>query len=243
MLALGGGLAAVYVPHALRRGHAALLDLKLFRNRGFAAASTTTLLLGIALFGSLILLPLYYQLVRGADALTTGLLLMPQGLGAAVAMPLAGVLTDRIGARVVVPTGVVVALLGTLGLTQVGATTPYLSLAAALFLIGLGLGGTIMPSMAVAFASVSREAVAQATSAINVIQRLAGSIGTALLAVVLQRSLEAHGSAAAPAAAFAHTFWVAAVLVGVALVPALLLPRAQRTRACVAGGVPAGARP
>src|SRR3954471_2863419 len=228
VLALGAVLLALYVPHALRRGQAALLDLTLFRSRGFSAASATTLLLGIALFGSLILLPLYYQLVRGADALATGLLLMPQGLGAAVAMPIAGLLTDRIGARVVVPTGIVVALIGTLGLTQVGATTPYLSLAAALFVIGLGLGGTIMPSMAVAFAAVPREAVAQATSAINVIQRLAGALGAALLAVVLQRSIETEGGgAAARADAFAHTFWVAVVLVAAALVPALLLPRAE----------------
>jgi len=228
--ALGAALVALYVPHALRRGHTALLDLTLFRSRGFAAASATTLLLGIALFGSLILLPLYYQLVRGADALTTGLLLMPQGLGAAVAMPLAGLLTDRSGARVVVPAGIVVALLGTLGLTRVGAATPYLSLAGALFLIGLGLGATIMPSMAVAYGAVPRAGVEQATSAVNVVQRLAASIGTALLAVVLQRSIAARGGGdAAVAEAFAHTFWIALLLVAAALVPALLLPRVART--------------
>ncbi len=250
-LALGLVLLGFFVPHASRRGSSALLDIGLFRSRGFATASATTLLLGIALFGSLILLPLYLQLVRGESALATGLLLMPQGLGAAVAMPLAGWLTDRNGARVVVPTGIALALAGTLGLTQVGASTSYLLLAGALFVIGLGLGSTIMPSMAVAFQTVSREAVAQATSAINVIQRLAGSIGTALLAVVLQRAIEArlpgvHGGIGAIAAlpddrrahattalaeAFAQSFWVALVLVAGALVPALLLPRVRETSA------------
>jgi hypothetical protein len=136
-------------------------------------------------------------------------------------------------------------------LTQVGASTSYLQLAAALFVIGLGLGSTIMPSMAVAFQTVSREAVAQATSAINVIQRLAGSIGTALLAVVLQRAIEArlpgvHGGIGAIAAlpqdrradataalsdAFAQSFWVALALVAAALVPALLLPRLREAPA------------
>src|SRR2546427_554056 len=244
-LACGLTLVALFVPHALKRGHAALLDVGLFRSRGFATASATTLLLGIALFGSLILLPLYYQLVRGESALATGLLLMPQGLGAAVAMPLAGWLTDRNGARVVIPTGIALAIVGTLGLTQVGASTSYAFLAGALFVIGLGLGSTIMPSMAVAFQTVSREAVAQATSAINVIQRLAGSIGTALLAVVLQRAIAArlpgvHGgvgalaalpqgqrthAAAALSSAFAQSFWVALGLVAAALLPALLLPK------------------
>jgi EmrB/QacA subfamily drug resistance transporter len=223
----GVALLALFVPHALRRGPDALLDLTLLRRRGFATACATTLFLGIALFGSLILLPLYYQLVRGETALQTGLLLMPQGLGAALAMPFAGWLTDRSGARAVIPVGIGVALVGTLGLTRLDASTSYAFLAGALFVIGLGLGSTIMPAMAVAFQSVSREAMAQATSTINVVQRLAGSIGTALLAVVLQRELppgETVHALGAQSAAFAHTFWVAVALVAGALVPALLLP-------------------
>jgi EmrB/QacA subfamily drug resistance transporter len=231
-LLVGTALLAVFVVHAVRLGPGALLDLTLFRSRAFAAASATTLLLGIALFGSLILLPLYYQLVRGESALATGLLLMPQGLGAALAMPVAGWLTDRAGGRAVIPAGIAVALAGTLGLTQVGASTSLPFLAGALFVIGLGLGSTIMPAMAVAFQAVPRESVAQATSAINVIQRLAGSIGTALLAVVLQRALAAEHAhtVVAQSSAFAQSFWVALVLVAAALIPALLLPR-MRERA------------
>jgi hypothetical protein len=76
--------------------------------------------------------------------------------------------------------------------------------------------------MAVAYQAVPREAVAQATTTINVVQRIAGSVGTALLAVVLQRSLAAHSTAAD---AFGAAFTVATALVAVALVPALLLPR------------------
>jgi EmrB/QacA subfamily drug resistance transporter len=228
-LLVGATLLALFVAHALRLGPAALLDLTLFRSRAFAAASATTLLLGIALFGSLILLPLYYQLVRGESALATGLLLMPQGLGAALAMPIAGWLTDRGGARAVIPAGIAVAFAGTLGLTQVGASTSLVFLAGALFVIGLGLGSTIMPAMAVAFRAVPRESVAQATSAINVVQRLAGSIGTALLAVVLQRALAAEHAhtVAARSSAFAQSFWVALALVAAALIPALLLPRVR----------------
>ena len=132
--------------------------------------------------------------------------------------------------------------------TQIGAGTSAAVLGGALFLIGLGLGATVMPSMAVAYQSVPREAAADATAAINVIQRIAASIGTALLAVVLQRSIAeripgAGGSlhalpagaraddAASLAAAFGATFWVAAGLVAAALIPALLLPRAERTHA------------
>jgi EmrB/QacA subfamily drug resistance transporter len=249
---IGVGLALVvlFVWHALRRGRAALLDVSLFARRGFAAAAGTNLLVGVALFGALILLPLYYQLVRGESPLSTGLLLMPQGFGAALAMPIAGKLTDEIGARAVIPSGIVLALAGTAAYTQVGADTSYVYLAAALFVIGLGLGATIMPSMAVAYQAVTREAVAHATSTINVIQRIAGSVGTALLAVVLQRSIETNlpgvdggvarlaslsgqtRAQAAPALAdaFGTTFWVALCLVAAALVPALLLPRLRPGR-------------
>jgi EmrB/QacA subfamily drug resistance transporter len=225
-LLAGVALLALFVPHALRLRNDALLDLTLLQNRGFAAACTTTLLLGIALFGALILLPLYYQLVRGESALATGLLLMPQGIGAALAMPVAGWLTDRSGARAVIPLGIVVALVGALGLTRVEGDTSYALLASALFVIGLGLGSTIMPAMAAAFQSVPRDAIEQATSSINVVQRVAGSLGTALLAVVLQRQLPAHS----PATAFARSFWVAVALVALALVPALLLPRRTERR-------------
>jgi EmrB/QacA subfamily drug resistance transporter len=245
LAALLGGLAlvALFIRHALR-SDAPLVDVRLFASRGFATAAATNLVLGIALFGVALLLPLYFQIVRGRSPLDTGLLLLPQGLGAAVAMPIAGSLTDRIGARRVVPAGVLVALVGAGAYTQIGAHTAYWYLAGALFLIGAGLGSTIMPSMAVAYQTVSHEAAAHAASAINVVQRVAGSLGTALLAVVLQRSIQSrlpgfHGGIAqaaalaprakpAVAAAFGTTFWVAFALSAAAIVPALLLPRPRR---------------
>ena len=82
--------------HALRVAEP-LLDVRLFRSASFSAAAVTTFVLGACLFGAMIIMPLYFQLVRGEDAVTTGLLLIPQGIGAAIAMPLAGRLTDRIG--------------------------------------------------------------------------------------------------------------------------------------------------
>ena len=242
----GLALVALFARHALRTENP-LIDVRLFARRGFATASATNLMLGIALFGIALLLPLYFQLIRGSSPLETGLLMIPQGLGAALAMPLAGSLTDRFGARRVVPAGVGLALLGTVAYTQIGATTSYWYLAAALLLVGAGLGSTITPSMAVAYQTLEREAVPRATSAISTIQRIAGSLGTALLAVVLQRAMRSelpgfHGgldqaaalvarepAQAAPplASAFGTTFWVAFALTAAALVPALLLSGRQ----------------
>jgi EmrB/QacA subfamily drug resistance transporter len=247
-LVLGAVLVAAFVLHASGRGRAALLDLALFRERAFSAAAATGILFGISIFGAMILLPLYYQIVRGEGTLSTGLLMAPQGLGAACAMPIAGRLTDRLGAGRIVPFGLVVACLGTAAYTQLGASTSYTFLAAALFVRGLGLGSTMMPAMAAAYQTLSREAVSRATTSLNIIQRVGGSIGTALMAVVLQRRIRAefphapgHGLGALHAApqqaapllahAFSQTFWVALALTAVALAPALLLPmRAPQRR-------------
>src|SRR5262249_40334919 len=149
-LLLGLALVAGFVLHALCSSNP-LLEVRLFRGRGFAPAAATNLTLGVALFGVALLLPLYFQIVRGRSPLETGLLLIPQGLGAALAISIAGALTDKLGARRVVPVGIVLALAGTLAYTQIAINSSYAYLAAALFLIGAGLGATITPSMAPPF--------------------------------------------------------------------------------------------
>jgi EmrB/QacA subfamily drug resistance transporter len=249
LLAVVAGLAltGAFAVYALRAPRP-LLDLRLFSRRGFAAAAVANLALGTALFGAALLLPLYYEIVRGRTPLQTGLLLIPQGLGAALAMSVSGALTDRLGARPVVIGGILAALAGTAAYTQIAADTGYWYLAAALLLIGAGLGATITPSMAAAFASIDRAAIPGATAAIATIQRIAGSAGTVLLAVTLQHAIAArlpgyrggitqaatqaaaHPATVPPAlaAAFGATFWVALALAAAALLPALLLPGRRR---------------
>ena len=247
-LAAGVALVAAFVAHALRSDHP-LIDLRLFRVRAFSAAAGVTLLFGTAMFGAMLLFPLYFQVVRGESPLDAGLLMAPQGLGAAMMMPLSGRLVDRGAAGRVVLCGLPLVALGYATYTQLGADTSYLLLALSLWVAGLGTGATMMPAMAAAYQTLSRAAVPRATTALNIIVRIGGSIGTALFAVVLQRQLTAalpaaprgDGSglgalAALPAAArdhlapaladaFAHAFrWPVAVLL-LALVPALLLPR------------------
>jgi EmrB/QacA subfamily drug resistance transporter len=227
-------LIGLFFWHAAGRGGQALIDVSLLRRRGFGAAAAVNLLLMVALFGSLILIPLYYQQVRHEGTVAIGLLLAPQGLGAALALPLAGRLTDKFGARGVASAGMVLAALGMLAYTQVGPGTSYLYLSAALLVVGAGVGATVVPSMAAAFQALSRAETPRATSALNVIQRLGGAVGTALFAIVLSRQAGAAaggagvGGAGPLAGAFGTTFWVAAGLIAAAVVPALLLPRTRR---------------
>jgi EmrB/QacA subfamily drug resistance transporter len=178
-------LVAAFTMHALRIPRP-LLDMRLFREPVFSAAAATTFLVGAALFGAMILMPLYYQVVRGESALTAGLLMAPQGVGAALAMPVAGRLTDRVGGGRVAVFGLIFATVGTLPWVAVSATSSYAVLGGILVLRGIGIGCTMMPAMAAAYAVLSGPQVPRATSALNVIQRVGGSLGTALLAVVLQ---------------------------------------------------------
>ncbi|MDN5856472.1 MAG: DHA2 family efflux MFS transporter permease subunit, partial [Actinomycetia bacterium] len=97
-LAVGLTALAAFVGHSIRRGDQAVIDVRLYANRLFSGGSVTIFLVGIALFGGMLLLPLYYQAARGEGALNAGLLLAPQGLGAALVMPIVGRLVDRVGA-------------------------------------------------------------------------------------------------------------------------------------------------
>jgi EmrB/QacA subfamily drug resistance transporter len=249
-LVIGLALIAAFGLHAARPPAPAratpLIDVRLFADRSFLPAALTAFGFGAALFGTLILLPLYYQIDRGDSALVAGLLIAPQGIGAALVMPLAGRLSDRIGPGRVVPFGLVVVIIGTLAYTVVGASTSFAFLAFALFVRGIGFGFTMMPAMAAAYRTLDRSQIPRATTSINILQRVGGSVGTALLAVILERQITAQvpgvgnsiatsGTAiptalrehiAGPiATAFGHTFWWSVGMAALALVPALFLSR------------------
>ncbi len=104
---LGLTLIIAFVPWALaRRNIHPLVDLRLFKNKDMTVAVLAMMLFAIAFFGASLLFPLYFIQVRGEDALGAGLLLAPQGIGAMITMPIAGILADRIGPGKVVLVGV-----------------------------------------------------------------------------------------------------------------------------------------
>ena len=98
----------------------------------------------------MLIMPLYFQLVRGEDAVTPGLLLIPQGVGAAIAMGISGRMTDRIGGGRVALLGLGVTLLTTIPFVALTASTSYLDIGGAMIARGFGLGLTMMPAMTAA---------------------------------------------------------------------------------------------
>jgi EmrB/QacA subfamily drug resistance transporter len=227
-LLAGVVLLAIFAFRALRIPQP-LLDLRLFANKAFAAASLTTFCLGAALFGAMILMPLYFQTVRGEDAVMTGLLLIPQGVGAAFAMFLSGRATERWGGGLTALGGGILTVLATVPFVLIGDTTPYAVISIAMIFRGLGIGMSMMPAMTAAFTVLRKDQINDATPQLNVLQRVGGSIGTALLSVILQNQLlDAGSNPAAMADAFGDTFiWVMVVTV-VALVPTVILAVVER---------------
>ncbi|HEU4703483.1 MAG TPA: DHA2 family efflux MFS transporter permease subunit [Conexibacter sp.] len=245
----GIALIAAFVWHALR-AQAPLIDVRLFKRHTPAVSGLTMALFAAAFFGAMLLLPLYYQVARGESALDAGLLLIPQGVGAAIMMPIAGRVVDRTGAARVVWPGLVLTLLGFGFFTQVAADTSYALLMAASFVAGLGIGATMMPTMAAAYQTLTHAEVSRATTAFNIVQRGFGALGVALMSVILANQLADRlpGAASAgeglqaaqsipPAArermaplvadAFAHTYMWAFALIVLAAIPALFLPRTK----------------
>jgi EmrB/QacA subfamily drug resistance transporter len=223
-------LAVVFCLHALRVERP-LLDIRLYANRVFAAASLTTFGLGAALFGAMILVPYYYQSVRHESVIVTGLLTGPQGLGMLLVMPLAGRFSDRFGGGRVALAGVSVLSLSTIPLGFIGAGTSIAYLSVVLVLRGIGIGFSFMPAMTAAFASLRSDQLSDATPQLNVVQRIGGAIGVAVLAVVLQRATQHAHSVAALAGGYGTAFWWSVGICVASLLPCLVLLRAENPRA------------
>ena len=227
----GALLVAGFVLRSLRTSHP-LLDMRLYANKAFSAASVTTFCLGAALFGGMILMPLYFQTVRHEDALLTGLLLVPRGVGGAVAGWVSGRLTDRLGAGLTAAIGGLTGLVFTIPFVMIGPTTPYVLICSLMVMQGFGLGLTFTPVMTAAFRALRPSQVNDASPQLNILMRVGGSISTAIFTVVLQQNLTRAGrSPTAQASAFGTTFWWVLGFTAVAVIPTVVLMAIERRQA------------
>lgn len=208
-----------------------LLDLRLFTNRVYAAATATVFFTAATLFGTLILLPLYYQLLRGQSVIDTGLLMFAVGAGTAISMPLGGTLTDRIGGGLISIVGLALSAASILPMTLLPADAAFPLVLALQAITGFGLGLAAMPALSVAYKTVRHDQLPDATSEANIIQRVGGSIGTALLVVLL----ESHGTPDIAAFHTTFTWLTAASLIALALAIWLLAEEARHRHETATG--------
>ena len=137
-------------------------------------------------------MPTYFQKVRGELPVNAGWLVAPQGFGAMLTMPIAGALVDRSPVGRIVPFGLVLITGGMFTLTQITATSSYWGFThpGALFVMGLGMGATMMPIMTSALKTLTAHQVARGSTLLNITQQIASSIGVATMSVVLTSGLK-----------------------------------------------------
>jgi EmrB/QacA subfamily drug resistance transporter len=228
-IAAGAALTAGFASHALRRRENPLIDLRLLRIRSYAASAAVLFLSGLSVYGPLLLLSLYFQEVQGHSALIAGLLLAPQGIGSLIPRSVAGKLTDRIGARPVAITGLLLTVLGTLAFGGAGPSTSEWLLGASLLVRGAGLAPVTIAVQAGAFRDIPPASVPDASSTTRIVQQVGGSLGSAVLALILSTELAHHAATAAGRGlAFDTAFWWAIGLGALALLPAFFLPAARK---------------
>jgi EmrB/QacA subfamily drug resistance transporter len=233
-LALGVVLLVGFALHALRRS-GPLIDVRLFKVRNFTMGSIVVFVAALPLFGAMALVPLYYQQVRGDSALHAGLLFAPQGFGMAIALVLSGSLSDKIGPRPIVLTGLGMAAAGGAVFTQITGDTSVLLISAALAVSGAGLGVSLVPALTAALRGLPQHSIAKATTSVRIFQQLGGSFGIALIFVVLQQAItHITGAAGSPTAdtlavPFSHAFWWMLGFTLAAILPAMLLPAGRPT--------------
>ncbi len=239
-LAIGVALLIAFTTYALCGARRPLVDVRLLAHRSVASASAVLFFSGFSLYGAMLLLPLYYQEVRGASALTAGIMLVPQGIGALLSRSLAGRLTDKIGARPIAAAGFAIVAVATVPFAFAGADTSPWLLALWLVIRGFGLGAVTIPVMAAAYLGLDGQQIAHSSVVTRTAQQLGGSFGTAVLAVILEGAVAAHHGGLA--AAFDVAFWWSAGFSALAVLLSLWLPgsvRAQKPAPQDAPQVPA----
>lgn len=182
--AAGIGLLVVFAAWE-RRVAEPMLDIDLFRNIRFSAASLSIAVAFFGLFGLIFMVTQYFQLVRGYDALSPGVHTLPFALATGAISPLAPHLARRLGTKIVVPAGLVLMAAGFFVASTVGADTPYLGpVLGSMLLMAGGLGLVSSPSTDAILAVLPPAKVGVGSAVNDVTRELGGTIGVAVVGAV-----------------------------------------------------------
>lgn len=186
---LAGGAAAmvVFVLRQLRlqQRNAALLDLRTFASRNFTVSLMLMALLMGALFGMIIVLPIYLQNVLGLSTLQTGLLLLPGGLLMGLLAPRVGRIYDRVGPRPLIIPGIVIVSVMLWAMTLLGTHTPVANILAGHVVMSVGFALLFTPLFTTTLSSVKPELYAHGSAMLGSVQQVAGAAGIALLVALM----------------------------------------------------------
>lgn len=171
-----------------------LVNLRVFTSVPFSAAAAVACIFGIGLFGSTYMVPLYVQTLQRYTPLDSGLLLMPAGIIMGICMPIAGFISDRVSARIMVIVGLAFFGVSSIWLANVDANMTFWNMAWAVVLSRVALA-IMKPSLNVAaLRALKPEQLSQGAGMINFARQLGGAFGVTLLSVTLDQRTVFHSS-------------------------------------------------
>jgi EmrB/QacA subfamily drug resistance transporter len=217
-LALGVAVLALFVVQQ-RRTRYPMIDLGLFGSARFLWGSTTATVASFALFGVLFVAPQYLQLVRGADALGTGVRILPMVGGLLVAAPLSERLIHFVGNKIPAAAGMAVIAAGVAWGARTGFDTGYGQVAAWMATLGVGAGMALTPAMDAVLGALPPARAGSGSALTMTMRQVGGALGVAILGSLLAGAYAAQAPAAGreslpAAAAYAARTGDLAVLVG-----------------------------
>jgi EmrB/QacA subfamily drug resistance transporter len=236
-LAAGAILVAAFVVWELR-APSPMLPMRFFRKPAFALANSASFFMFFGMFGSIFLLSQFFQTVQGYSPLGSGLRILPWTLAPMFIAPVAGALSDRIPARLIIGVGLSLQAAALAWISMVStATTPYSELIAPFIMAGVGMALFFAPSANVILSAVRPREEGQASGANNAIRELGGVFGVAVLAAVFAH-LGGYTSGETFVDGMNAAVLVGAVAVGLGALAAFGIPSRRRAEAPAAGEEP-----
>jgi EmrB/QacA subfamily drug resistance transporter len=227
-IAAGATLLAAFVGWE-RKVEQPMLPMRFFRNRAFSAANGASLLMYFGMFGSIFLLTQFFQTAQGFSPLESGLRVLPWTAMPMIVAPIAGALSDRIGGRPLMATGLTLQALGLGWIASVStATVGYASLVGPFILSGIGMALFFAPVANVVLSAVRPVEEGKASGANNAIREVGGVLGVAVLASIFAQT-GGYESAVAFNNGLVPALWVGAIVVAVGAALSLLIPRKRRS--------------
>jgi EmrB/QacA subfamily drug resistance transporter len=190
---IGGlGLAAFYLAERAM-GDAALIPLRLFRIRAAAVTILASIAIGAAMFGGILILPLYMQIVHGASPTRAGLLMLPMVVGMMSGALVSGQIISRTGRTRIFPrVGSAVLVIGLLLLTTTSADTSLIVIDLFMLVVGVGLGNCMQPLLLIMQSAVPPTQIGVATSSATFFRQIGGTLGVAVFLSILFSTVGAN---------------------------------------------------
>jgi MFS transporter, DHA2 family, multidrug resistance protein len=179
-----------FTVYSLRRKERALFDVRIFKDRNFAMACLVMAMLGLGMFGTIVIQPILLERLLDYPILTTGIVMAPRGIATAISMMIVGRLVGKIDARLLVGTGMILSALGSHAMTHYSLDINIFWIIWPAMLQGLGMGLIFVPLSTVAYATLARSRMAEAAGLYSLVRTMGSAVGISIVTTLMTRQAQ-----------------------------------------------------